>query len=104
MSVDEFITNTFGPDFVENIQREYLLELEDDATYLKVDPDDSYCVHEVFHMSSFLSSSIDNELVNHPTIISNTEWLKLAVLASAALEELYKAIGNRHLGGNYGKI
>lgn len=56
-----------------------------------------YKTHEVLHMSSFLMSSVDRELLEHDAIKNNREWQLLAEAAHKALFDLYQAIGSVHL-------
>lgn len=57
----------------------------------------SFGCHEVLHMASFLQMSVYHELIVHPAIKNNKEWLKLAHKAQGALADLYNAIGLKHL-------
>lgn len=59
----------------------------------------SFGCHEVLHMTSFFIDSIDEELVEHPSIKANEEWLRLAASALETLHDLYSAIGRQHLRG-----
>lgn len=57
----------------------------------------SFGCHEALHMTSFLIDSVDEELVEHPSIKANEEWTRLATVALDALNDLYQAIGQKHL-------
>ena len=54
---------------------------------------DKFLMHEVLHMTSFLMSSVDAELLEHPAIQSNDDWSALADRAHQALFDLYQSIG-----------
>ena len=54
---------------------------------------DEFLSHEVLHMASFLMRSVDAELLEHPAIQANADWLRLAETAHGALFDLYQAIG-----------
>ena len=53
--------------------------------------------HEALHMVSYLASAVEEEVVEHPAVAQNEEWLKLAQTAAKALADLYQAIGAEHL-------
>lgn len=57
----------------------------------------SFGCHEALHMTSFLIGAVDEELVEHPAITQNEEWLRLAIAAREALATLYNKIGEKHL-------
>lgn len=59
------------------------------------DKTDDYLRHEALHMSSFLMSTIDRELMEHSYIQSDSECLTLANKAHQALFDLYQLIGNK---------
>lgn len=49
----------------------------------------SFWCHEALHMTSFLTSAIDNELCQHRAILANPEWYRLAMEAQQKLADLY---------------
>lgn len=53
--------------------------------------------HEALHMASFLTEAVNEQLVEHPAIVQNEEWQKLAIAAREALAKLYNKIGEAHL-------
>lgn len=57
----------------------------------------SFGCHEALHMTSFLCDTVGNELIDHPAIKLDAEWLLLATQAHDTLCELYQAIGRKHL-------
>ena len=58
----------------------------------------TYGCHEALHMSNFFANAVGEELVEHPAIKQNPEWLKLATEAAKNLADLYQAIGKEHIG------
>ncbi|MCA1365902.1 hypothetical protein I6F15_00565 [Bradyrhizobium sp. BRP14] len=58
--------------------------------------------HEALHVASLLGDLVDERLCNHPTVLLNPEWYRLASAAQDVLFELYQAIGNAHLGDEAG--
>ncbi|MDK1489401.1 hypothetical protein QN219_04935 [Sinorhizobium sp. 7-81] len=54
--------------------------------------------HEALHVASMLGDFVDERLCNHPAVLLNPEWYRLASAAQDALFELYQAIGSAHLG------
>lgn len=57
----------------------------------------SFGCHEALHMTSFLTSAIDSELAEHPTIKDNPRWLQMAEMARDVLASLYQEIGAVHI-------
>lgn len=53
--------------------------------------------HEVLHMASFLADAIEEQLIDHPAIQQNVEWVIKAKVAHDAILALYQEIGNLHL-------
>jgi hypothetical protein len=53
--------------------------------------------HEALHMASFLTDTVYEQLVQHPAVKRNAEWLQFANDAVTALSDLYQAIGKEHL-------
>lgn len=58
---------------------------------------DAFGRHEVLHMSSFLLSAVDEQLLEHEQIQTNPQWKALAEKAHDALFALYQSIGSAHL-------
>ena len=59
--------------------------------------------HEALHVASMLGDFVDEQLCNHPAVLLNPEWYRLASTAQDVLFELYQAIGNAHLGDEAGE-
>lgn len=57
------------------------------------DPNDPFCIHEALSMSYFLQSSVDSQLLEHPTIINHPDLTRIAEAASECLVELYQRLG-----------
>ncbi|MDI7864074.1 hypothetical protein MRS76_19175 [Rhizobiaceae bacterium n13] len=53
--------------------------------------------HEALHAASLLMDLIDNRLTEHPAVALNAEWHKLAMVAQAAVCDLYRAINEVHM-------
>ena len=49
-------------------------------------------------MASVFMDSVDRHLCEHPAILANPEWFRLASEAQTALYNLYQSIGGAHLG------
>lgn len=49
--------------------------------------------HEILDRTAIIVQLVDALLLSHPTLADNSEWYKLAQLASKALAHLYIAIG-----------
>lgn len=58
-----------------------------------VKPGYDYLTHEALHMASFLEDAIEKQLCDHPAILDNDEWFKLAEGAMISLQKLYQKIG-----------
>lgn len=77
---------------------EHLRDLEDPESMnwrQRFAPETCGC-HEAFHLASVLSAMVDEQLGEHPAVLDNPEWYRLAAKASYALAELYQAIGQEH--------
>jgi hypothetical protein len=53
--------------------------------------------HEALHMASVLADLVEAQLANHPAVLANAEWGKIANAALDSLCELYQAIGREHM-------
>lgn len=53
--------------------------------------------HEALHMASFLADAIDREILNHPSVVADPKWKKLASRSFNAMAKLYQEIGGKHL-------
>ncbi|QIB32677.1 hypothetical protein [Ancylobacter pratisalsi] len=54
--------------------------------------------HEALHTASIVMNLVDERLCEHPAILANPDWYRLASEAHMALYNLYQAIGARHIG------
>lgn len=54
--------------------------------------------HEALHTASIVMNLVDERLCEHPAILANPDWYRLASEAHTALYNLYQAIGARHIG------
>jgi hypothetical protein len=66
---------------------------EDDALFRP----GTYGCHEAMHMALFFADSVDAQLVEHPSIKMNHQWLSMAERAREVLLDLYQAVGGAHL-------
>ncbi|WP_439597518.1 hypothetical protein [Falsiroseomonas sp.] len=57
----------------------------------------TYGCHEALHMAHVLAELVDDRLCGHPAVRLVPEWKALADQAATALQDLYQAIGARHL-------
>lgn len=57
----------------------------------------SFGCHEALHTTSVAMDMIDGHVLEHPAIVANPEWFRLAAEAHGALFALYQAIGELHL-------
>lgn len=53
--------------------------------------------HEALHVTSVAMDMVDGHVLEHPAIVANAEWFRLAAEAHGALFALYQAIGDTHL-------
>lgn len=59
-------------------------------------PGSSGC-HEVLDRASIITNLVGDWLLEHPSIVLNAEWFRLADEAQTKLMNLYQAIGTKHL-------
>jgi len=57
----------------------------------------TFTCHEALQMGSVFMDSIDRHLCEHPAVLADPDWYRLASEAQTALYNLYQAIGERHL-------
>lgn len=57
----------------------------------------SFGCHEALDRASIITNLIGDWLLEHPSIVSNAEWFRLADEAQTKLSGLYQAIGAKHL-------
>lgn len=57
----------------------------------------SYGCHEALDRSSIITNLVGDWLLEHPSIVANAEWFRLADEAHTKLMDLYQAIGAKHL-------
>ncbi|MBT1154352.1 hypothetical protein J1C56_01975 [Aminobacter anthyllidis] len=53
--------------------------------------------HEALHMASVYADDVYSRLAEHPAVILNPDWFRLAMEAGDRLFALYQAIGAVHL-------
>lgn len=53
--------------------------------------------HEALHMASVYADDVYSRLAEHPAIVLNADWFRLAMEAGDKLFALYQAIGAVHL-------
>ena len=58
---------------------------------------DTFGCHEALHAASMITAMADDYLAEHPAVMANAEWKRIADEAVAKLNELYQAIGKEHL-------
>ena len=58
----------------------------------------TYGCHEALHSVSIVLGIVEQNLLEHPSIIKDPAWYRHASKAHAALFSLYQEIGVRHLG------
>ncbi len=54
--------------------------------------------HEAMHLASVVMDTVDRHLCDHPAVLSNPDWYRLADEAQTALFNLYQAMGARAAG------
>ena len=57
----------------------------------------SFGCHEVLDRASIITNLVGDWLLEHPSIVLNAEWFRLADEAQTKLMNLYQAIGTKHL-------
>lgn len=57
----------------------------------------SFGCHELLDRTSILANAIEEQLLDHPSLVTDREWYALADRAATALQELYQRIGAEHL-------
>lgn len=70
-------------------------EGEDWATQYK--PGSLGC-HELLDRTAMIADLLERHVLTHPACLQNESWYRLAARAAAALQELYQAVGESHLG------
>lgn len=55
--------------------------------------------HEAMHLASVVMDTVDRHLCDHPAVLSNPDWYRLADEAQTCLFNLYQAIAEKHLRG-----
>lgn len=58
----------------------------------------TYGCHEALQMASVFEGMVSGRLCEHPAILANPGWFKMASDAQTMLFNLYQAIGALHLG------
>jgi hypothetical protein len=54
--------------------------------------------HEAMHLASVFMDTVDRPLCDHPAVLSNPDWYRLADEAQTALFNLYQAMGAKTAG------
>ena len=57
----------------------------------------SFGCHEALHATSMAMDMVDGHVLEHPAIVANAEWYRLAADAHGTLFALYQAIAEQHL-------
>jgi hypothetical protein len=60
----------------------------------------SFGCHEALHTAALLMDLVEARLCDHPAILANAGWYRLAHEAHARLFDLYQSIGAEHLGSS----
>lgn len=60
----------------------------------------SFGCHEALHTTSLLMENVSAYLTEHPAILLDGDFYRLAMQAHQALFDLYQAIGEKHLASN----
>ena len=89
----------------EELEQHRLRELADAADDREVTIDElrdqfspgSFGCHEALQMASVFMDSVGRHLCEHPAVLANPDWYRLASEAQTALFDLYQAIGDAHL-------
>ncbi len=89
----------------EELEQHRLRELADAADDREVTIDElrdrfspgSLGCHEALQMSSVFMDIVGRHLCEHPAVLANPDWYRLASEAQTALFNLYQAIGDAHL-------
>lgn len=105
MTNDFQLAVTFTP---EEVEQQRLDSLADIAEERETSVDElvgynrpgSFGCHEVLQMASVFSDSVDRHLCEHPAILADPNWYRLAHEAQLALWNLYQAIGEKHLNSD----
>jgi len=86
---------------IECFRIEEFEKWEADADELKIDWKEfapgTYGAHEALQVASVFSAMVSDHLVSHKAIVIDPEFYRLAYRACEALNELYQAIGAKHL-------
>ncbi|MDL2399378.1 hypothetical protein [Rhizobium mayense] len=56
--------------------------------------------HEAMHTTSLMLDMTDDQLLQHPAVLANPEFYRLAGAVHEALFALYQAIGEKHLAAD----
>ncbi|MDE1992164.1 MAG: hypothetical protein KGI75_06650 [Rhizobiaceae bacterium] len=73
-----------------------LADLGDDIDLAQYAPGTFGC-HEAMHTTSIMLDMTDDQLLQHPAILSDPAFYRLASDVHEALFALYQAIGSKHL-------
>jgi hypothetical protein len=96
MSRDEYVAPSSERDERIEAARRRAMQAEHDLDPAQWAPDTIGC-HEALHAASMITAMADDYLAEHPAIMCNPEWKRLADEAVSKLNELYQAIGREHL-------
>lgn len=78
------------------IARLAAMELEEPERVAAAGPGSFGC-HEALDRTFLAADMLGNWLLEHPSIVLNAEWFRLADEAHTKLMDLYQAIGAKHL-------
>lgn len=93
---------TFTVEEIEAMRLERLAEAAvdrdvDQTTLVAQVAPGSFSCHEALHTTSVVMDMLDSHVCDHPSVLADPEWYRLASEASTALYNLYQAIGAKHL-------
>lgn len=92
MSADE--TRDVERDRLEQLAELDAYRREDDLDWQQRVLADPFSVHEALHLAHVFGRTIDEHLIQHPTVLLHPHLYAIASKAGYALAELYQAIGN----------
>ena len=91
---------SFSPEEIEGARLEALADIlaeKDGEERLSHNEPGSFGYHEALDRSSQVLNILDNSLMEHPAIVSDSEAFRLAHEAHTAIFNLYQHLGAKHL-------
>jgi hypothetical protein len=58
----------------------------------------SFGCHELLDRTAMIAGIVERQILDHPSCVLDPEWYALADRALAALNELYRRVGDAHVG------